>query len=504
MGISEKLIQLIKPKRHLASFQSLIGNPIIWVLVTIGILLLAYVSLSPLPIISTTDQTENTQKTFSKIKIQIPEKLEIAKEDDVLRSEQYRATQIFDSEVDKWLDKANQYQQSEHYVEPPEHNAWFAFQQALKIDADNLKAKIGLGEIETFLFENIELSFSDGDYELTEYWLQKFDIIAPKNEFQQQVRNEIKRKITLAEQSRLQEQQEQQKAKQLSEIESQINVLIEQSPIAPEEIHVAFETLNSIDENYVPNEEIQAQFVEKTIDLILLDIDNKRFEKASTKINILEQYATDGGKINQLNEFLALMQQQEQQHQAKELARAESILNATSSDNPSENTNATLGQKQNNRPVAANSGLINNDVLVEERSIKISDSQLLRQALETFYLQDNYVKAAQLFAPLARRDNLRAQFYLGLIDRYIVNTEIDNTTAEEWLSTSTLQILERAHQGQAWAQFDAGLAYDYGISLRRDPVLATKWYQQARAQGYSLDKSQLSRFFPLAGPEFKK
>lgn len=53
------------------------------------------------------------------------------------------------------------------------------------------------------------------------------------------------------------------------------------------------------------------------------------------------------------------------------------------------------------------------------------------------------------------------------------------------------QLHTAARQGDAEAQFRAGVAYDNGDGVKRDPVAAANWYRFAAEQGYALAQLHL-------------
>lgn len=502
-GLIDKITRYVKPKRHFAGFQSIIGNPLIWVSFTLLILVLAFLALRPVGLQPTSNELNQPKRTYSKIRVDVPQTMDIGQSDDELRAEQYRAEQIFDSVIENWMTQAQELRDAGQLVEPQGYNAWFAYQQALKLDPDNHKAKAGLGNIETIIYDNIEQSYAQKDYKQTEFWLKKFDIIAPEQAFQKRVREQIELQRLAIEKDKQAELIAEQNKEKITQLENEITQFTATTPIALGAIVDRFTAIIQLDAEYKLNDTIQTELLDKVPPLIETDIDNRQLEQANEKIASLKLLGIDDA-LQAIDLKMQQAEQAEKNRQEQELARAQSILNANSNASVSSDSSEDGAQTQANTTVDINSAITENKVLVEDLSITQTDAQLLKRAMEAFYIRDDYAEAARLFAPLAARNNIRARFYLGLIDLHIINTEIDNNTAQTWLSTSALAILEQAHQGNAWAQFDSGLAYDYGLTFRRDSDLASKWYSQAREQGYSLDSKQISRFFPKQGVEVKK
>jgi len=58
-------------------------------------------------------------------------------------------------------------------------------------------------------------------------------------------------------------------------------------------------------------------------------------------------------------------------------------------------------------------------------------------------------------------------------------------------TTSLSQLRKMAEQGQAIAQYNLGIIYEYGRGVKRNDVEAVKWYKKASVQGMSVAQYKL-------------
>jgi uncharacterized protein len=90
------------------------------------------------------------------------------------------------------------------------------------------------------------------------------------------------------------------------------------------------------------------------------------------------------------------------------------------------------------------------------------------------FSRGNYVLAAQLLAPLARRGNPRAQAMLGFMYENGLGAPQAYDIAFELYAGA-------AERGDPTGQYLLGLLYDKGHGAERDDVLAYKWLDLAAA-----------------------
>jgi hypothetical protein len=92
------------------------------------------------------------------------------------------------------------------------------------------------------------------------------------------------------------------------------------------------------------------------------------------------------------------------------------------------------------------------------------------------YHEKAYVKAAELWRPLAEAGNAPAQYLLGSLYVEGNGVERDDATAFVWF-------LRAANQGDAAAQYNVGASYAGGNGAAKSYVDAAKWFRRAADQG---------------------
>ena len=92
------------------------------------------------------------------------------------------------------------------------------------------------------------------------------------------------------------------------------------------------------------------------------------------------------------------------------------------------------------------------------------------------YERGDYGTAFRLMKPLAERGDARAQHNLGVMYDYGRGVPQDNTKAAKWYRRA-------AEQGIPEAQHNLGLMYENGQGVPQDNTKAAKWYRRAAEQG---------------------
>lgn len=92
------------------------------------------------------------------------------------------------------------------------------------------------------------------------------------------------------------------------------------------------------------------------------------------------------------------------------------------------------------------------------------------------YKRGDYATAFRLMKPLAEKGNAKAQHNLGVMYDYGRGIPQDYTKASKWYRRA-------ADQGVPEAQHNLGLMYYQGQSLQQNYTEAAKWYRRAADQG---------------------
>jgi uncharacterized protein len=100
------------------------------------------------------------------------------------------------------------------------------------------------------------------------------------------------------------------------------------------------------------------------------------------------------------------------------------------------------------------------------------------------YQDKDYVKAVEIWRPLADAGNATAQFRLGVM--YIEGRGVapDDAEGAKWFRRA-------AEQGEPMAQFNLGASYAEGAGVPRDDAEAARWFRRAADQGVSLAQLNL-------------
>lgn len=99
----------------------------------------------------------------------------------------------------------------------------------------------------------------------------------------------------------------------------------------------------------------------------------------------------------------------------------------------------------------------------------------INQALAA-YKSKNYSRAFQLFRPLAKSGNAKAEAYLGWMYGTGQGVKKDDAKALKWYRRA-------AEQGNVDGQDALGLMYEHGQGVNQDYAKALKWHRKAAEQG---------------------
>jgi TPR repeat protein len=103
----------------------------------------------------------------------------------------------------------------------------------------------------------------------------------------------------------------------------------------------------------------------------------------------------------------------------------------------------------------------------------LAHAQSLRDGVVAYNRQD-YVRASNIFIPLAERGVAPAQTWLGFMFQTGRGVPQNYTEAAMWYRRA-------AEQGDSLAQYSLGLLYDKGQGVPRDVIEASKWLNLSTA-----------------------
>jgi TPR repeat protein len=91
------------------------------------------------------------------------------------------------------------------------------------------------------------------------------------------------------------------------------------------------------------------------------------------------------------------------------------------------------------------------------------------------YQEKDYVKAIQLWRPLAETGDATAQYQIGTLYAEGKGVARDDVIAASWFRKA-------AEKGNANAQYDLGASYAEGLGVKKDDVEAAAWFRRAADQ----------------------
>ena len=106
-------------------------------------------------------------------------------------------------------------------------------------------------------------------------------------------------------------------------------------------------------------------------------------------------------------------------------------------------------------------------------TVQAAQAQSLQQGIAAYNRQD-YVRASNIFIPLAERGVAPAQTWLGFMFQTGRGVPQNYTEAAMWYRRA-------AEQGDSLAQYSLGLLYDRGQGVPRDVIEANKWLNLSTA-----------------------
>lgn len=104
------------------------------------------------------------------------------------------------------------------------------------------------------------------------------------------------------------------------------------------------------------------------------------------------------------------------------------------------------------------------------------------------YQEKDYLKAIQVWRPLAQAGDAAAQYRLGVM--YAEGRGVAPNDAE-----AALWFERAAEQGEPMAQYNLGASYAEGTGVRKDLATAAKWFRRAADQGIALAQLNLGLLY---------
>jgi TPR repeat protein len=104
------------------------------------------------------------------------------------------------------------------------------------------------------------------------------------------------------------------------------------------------------------------------------------------------------------------------------------------------------------------------------------------------YQEKDYLKAIQLWRPLAQAGDPAAQYRLGVMYEEGKGVAQNDAEAALWFERA-------AEQGEPMAQYNLGASYAEGTGVKKDLATAAKWFRRAADQGVALAQLNLGLLY---------
>ena len=104
------------------------------------------------------------------------------------------------------------------------------------------------------------------------------------------------------------------------------------------------------------------------------------------------------------------------------------------------------------------------------------------------YQEKDYLKALQVWRPLAQAGDPDAQYRVGVLYAEGKGVAPNDAEAALWFERA-------AEQGEPMAQYNLGASYVEGTGVRKDIATAAKWFRRAADQGVALAQLNLGLLY---------
>ena len=485
---------------------NLLGNPVAWLFVTFIAVGIAYVwmdnvttDIDPDPVKKLSPENAPTNFVLSDDATK-QESLEITREDDDQRAEEFLAIEEIQNAIEPLMQKAEENMDLGNYVTPRGGSAWDNYQEVLSLTPDNNKAKAGLTRIRNLIVDNAETAMESADFADAENWLVQLDTIEPEGEFQQGMRQEIAAAIEAEAARKLKAQQEQEKAEKIATALEQAEEEKQKEPINYNKIKDLYNRILEIS----PEDERALAGLSGLVDLILdqgeVALREGDLEASEGFLSQAEAIDADNKRLGSFRLALeARISQVEAEQAAQQAAetQGQSVAGQDGGVNTAPATGTTPAPDVIDQVIAnldetptapaGNTGSDTDSVVVEDVSAEEIRQRQVDEQVERgirAYYEGDYNTSFELLYPMAEEGVARAQFRIGVMYRYGRSVAENADLSERWFTRALPSILRFAQRGVAWAQTDLGTAYELGISLKQDYERAAYWYRQAAEQDY--------------------
>ena len=128
------------------------------------------------------------------------------------------------------------------------------------------------------------------------------------------------------------------------------------------------------------------------------------------------------------------------------------------------------------------------DMATLTRQAQNGDTEAQVDLAYEYYEQGNHAKAFEWYTKAAHQGDAVAQFNMGVMYEFGKGVHQDDQKAVEWYTKA-------AQQGYAVAQFNLGVMYDNGYGVHQDDQKAVEWYTKAANQEYAGTQDNLGLMY---------
>ncbi len=484
------------------------GNPIVWLVVTLLVVLVAYVWMEQVTEDIVPDAVKKLSPEAASKNLEAAESIfkqetmAITSESDKERAQEYLEAEAIEDTIEPLFQAAEQHMDLGQYVLPERDNAWYDYQQILTLQPDNTKAQSGQTRIRNLFIDNAEIALESNDYAEAENWLVQLDVVEPDGLIQEDLRRDIKMRIEQEARAKFAKQKEQGKMLKIENSLAQAHDEENKFPINYNKIKDLYNRVLELDSGNTRALEGLSTLVDGLLDQAEKLLRTNKLGQSRVFLQRATSIDPDNKRISSVQ--LALdtkLIQLEAQKKAKQAAESgeSQISNSVESGQPT--TQQPTGQdlatvESTQSPDATDSGDAIDQVIEElqdvivieevtaEEIAQLKRNKSLEKGIQAYY-SGNYNRSFELLYPLAERGYARAQFRIGVMYRYGRSVSKNSDLSEKWFTSALPAILNFAQKGVAWAQTDLGTAYELGFALKQDFERAAYWYQLAANQDYA-------------------
>ena len=355
--------------------------------------------------------------------------------------------QVINQKITALFKQADQATNKNNLVKPDKRNATFFYQEILKLDQKNSKARQGLETIRQNYADLAEQQINDRQWDKAEAAIENLKLASEDSV------------LTTFLNKRLDE------AKSKPELTSEENIAENNSNSDQNETTVFAPFPNNSEvisnQNNI-NPESQTSPIQS---------DRNNSPAPTTDLSVSTNDTTIA---------------QRERDALRAVAPVSDALNPAP---PAQNNSQNIPAQDN-----PNSTAVANPPNVRAAADTNQDQNQLTNGLQAYY-NGEYITAFSNLAPLADKNITRAQIRIGYMYQFGRGVAQDQALGSQYLRTALPDLIKRAQQSQSWAQSDLGSLYEDGIIVTQSYDEALNWYRKAAAQNYAGAQTNLGNMY---------